>query len=107
MNIQEEFNFLISNLSEKNEEQGADIIAHLRRALTNVINSFITDFDKMSQNSNQNKVHLPPIFTMIGLYIEKHTELFICQDGGIRKLLSEKSPEKVKINKKTVEQGSS
>jgi hypothetical protein len=101
MNIQEEFNFLLRNLSEKNGDNATtdNHVTRLRRALTNVINSFITDFDKISQNNTQNKVHLPPIFTMISLYIEQYTELFIfqgCQHGKIVSL---------KMNQKTIEQG--
>ncbi len=101
MNIQEEFNFLLRNLSEKNGDNANsdNHIVRLRRALTNVINSFITDFDKMSQSNTQNKVHLPPIFTMISLYIEQYTELFISQDFQSGKISS------LKKNQKTVEQG--
>ena len=107
MNIQEEFNFLVRNLSEKNEEQGSstEIIARYRRALSNVINSFMTDFDKMSQKQdNLNKMHLPPIFTMISLYIEKYTELFICQTPvGSTEMRSVKHSS-FKLNQKNVEQ---
>ena len=102
MNIQEEFNFLLRNLSEKNEEEG--IIIKLRKALTNVINSFITDFDKMSEKNAQNKVHLPPIFTMISLYIEQYTELFINSHSSSSSHSRDQATQKVP-GQKNVEQG--
>ena len=103
MNIQEEFNFLLRNLSEKNEEEG--IIIKLRKALTNVINSFITDFDKMSEKNAQNKVHLPPIFTMISLYIEQYTELFINSHSSSSSSHSRDQATQKVPGQKNVEQG--
>lgn len=103
---QEEFNFLLRNLSEKNEEQGADNISKLRRALTNVIDSFITDFDKMSQDK---KISLPPIFTMISLYIEQYSELFISQHAfdskSQRNLNLEAKNPNLNMNHRNIEQG--
>jgi hypothetical protein len=101
MNIQEEFNFLLRNLSEKNDEQGVENITKLRQALTNVIDSFITDFDKMSQDKN---FSLPPIFTMISLYIEQYSDLFINQsifDENIQINYSEY----FNMNNRNIEQG--
>lgn len=110
MNIQEEFNFLLRNLSEK--EQNVENIKRLRRALTNVINFFITDFDKMSESNPQNKVNLPPIFTMITLYIEQHTELFIHHDlfaNDAKSQLNQNESisisQKNKMNQRNIEQG--
>lgn len=110
MNIQEEFNFLLRNLSEK--EQNNENIIRLRRALTNVINSFITDFDKMSESNPSNKVNLPPIFTMITLYIEQHTELFIQHDSFANDIngISNQNEslsinQRNKMSKRNIEQG--
>lgn len=42
MNFQEDFQYLLKNLTEKQETE----ITRIRDALTNVMNFFITDFDK-------------------------------------------------------------
>lgn len=48
MNFQEDFQYLLDNIKEKNEIDNGNI-TRIRKALINVMNFFITDFDKSEQ----------------------------------------------------------
>jgi hypothetical protein len=45
MNFQEDFQYLLDNIKEKTEIDNGNI-TRIRKALINVMNFFITDFDK-------------------------------------------------------------
>ncbi|CAF0994244.1 unnamed protein product, partial [Brachionus calyciflorus] len=78
-NFQEDFQFLLKNLSDKNEnilteDELEENFSRTKYALVNVINIYITEFDKKYDSV------LTPLFHMIELYIKQYSELFITND---------------------------
>ena len=50
MNVQEDFQFLLNLLNEKKETSyGNENISRIQKAIVNVMNFFITDFDKSNR----------------------------------------------------------